>query len=389
MKYFHARPFGRVLPVAGMVVLLAACSKSAPPMPPAQIPEVVVQTVSQSSTALPLEIVAEIKALSEVEIRPRVSGLVTKLSFQPGQRVKAGDLLAEIDTRVYDEAVIDAQAKLAEAQAQRARSQQDVARYQPLLADNAIPRQTYDQAVAQDKANAAVVDSRASGLERARLDRSYAEITAPITGQIGLQKIEVGALATAGQTVVATVSTMSPMVAYFSVPETEYLAYVKRLKADPKAVGKTSGYPVQLVLADGSVYPYPGKVDFADRALNAGVGTLTLRAVFDNPEDLLRPGMSTRVRVVSDVAENAILVPQRAVTEMLGKQFATVLDAENKAQQRPIKTGARIGGLWLIEEGLKPGDVIVVDGLQKARPGVVVKPVSVAADAAPATPAKP
>ena len=142
MKHLYARPFGRVLPVFGMVLLLAACSKSAPPMPPAQVPEVVVQTVSQRATALPLEIVAEIKALSEVEIRPRVSGLVTKLTFQPGQRVKAGDLLAEIDTRVYDEAVIDAQAKLAEAQAQRARSQQDVARYQPLLADNAIPRQT-------------------------------------------------------------------------------------------------------------------------------------------------------------------------------------------------------------------------------------------------------
>jgi membrane fusion protein (multidrug efflux system) len=169
------------------------------------------------------------------------------------------------------------------------------------------------------------------------------------------------------------------MVAYFNVAETEYLAYVKRVQAAGKQVGNTGNYPVELVLADGSVYKHTGKVDFADRALNAGTGTLTLRAVFPNPEDLLRPGMSSRVRVVSDVAENAILVPQKAITEMLGKQFATVVDSESKAQQRPIKTGARLGDMWLIEDGLKPGDVIVVDGLQKARPGVIVKPVAAAA----------
>ena len=261
-----------------------------------------------------------------------------------------------------------------------------MARYQPLLTDNAIPRQTYDQAVAQEKANAAVVQARVSGLERARLDRSYAEVRSPISGQIGLQKLEVGALATAGQTVLATVSTLDPMVAYFSVAETEYLAYMKRFQSAKKSIKNNASYPVELVLADGSVYQHTGKVDFADRALNAATGTLTLRAIFPNPQDLLRPGMSTRVRVVSDVADNVILVPQRAVTEMLGKQFATVVGPDNKAQQRPIKTGIRLGDLWLVEEGLKPGEVIVVDGLQKARPGVTVKPVEMAAQAtAPAT----
>ena len=370
---------------------LTACGKSAPTAAEAPPPEVVVQTVSQRTTTLPLEIVAEVKALSEVEIRPRASGLLLGLTFQPGQRVKEGQPLATIDPRPYDEALLDAKAKLAESQAQLIRSQQDVARYQPLLADNAIPRQVYDQTVSQAQANKAVVDARAASVEKSKLDRSYADVKAPISGQIGLQKLEVGALVTAGQTVLATVSTLDPMVAYFNVAETEYLAYVKRAQAAGKQVTNTGSYPVELVLADGSVYKHTGKVDFADRALNAGTGTLTLRAVFPNPEDLLRPGMSTRVRVVSDVAENAILVPQKAITEMLGKQFATVVDAESKAQQRPIKTGARLGDMWLIEEGLKPGDVIVVDGLQKARPGVVVKPVAAAAPAAAASaaPAKP
>ncbi len=375
-----------------LIGILSACGKSAPPAAQAPPPEVVVQTVTQRSTTLPLEIVAEVKALSEVEIRPRASGLLLKLMFQPGQRVKEGQPLASIDSRPYDEAVLDAQAKLAESEAQLIRSRQDVARYQPLLADNAIPRQIYDQTVSQEKANLAVVQARAAALEKSRLDRSYADVKAPLSGQIGLQKIEVGALVSAGQTVLATVSTLDPMVAYFNVAETEYLAYVKRAQAAGKQVGNNGNYPVELLLADGSVYRHTGKVDFADRALNAGTGTLTLRAVFPNPEDLLRPGMSARVRVVSDVAENAILVPQRAITEMLGKQFATVIDADNKAQQRPIKTGARLGDLWLIEDGLKPGEVIVVDGLQKARPGVTVKPVAAAAAlaaSASAAPAKP
>jgi membrane fusion protein (multidrug efflux system) len=306
---------------------------------------------------------------------------VTKLSFQPGQRVKEGDLLMQIDPRPYDEQVTDAQAKLAESEAQLARARQDVARYEPLLPDNAIPRQTYDQAVAQEKSNAAVVTARRASLETARLSRSYADVRSPITGRIGLQKVELGALATAGQTVLATVSTLDPMVVYFSVPEIAYIDYARRLAALQKAGKAEAEPPVDLILADGSTYKQRGKFDFADRALDPTTGTLTLRAVFANPDDLLRPGMNIRVRFVSAVAENAILIPQRAVTEMLGKQFASVVGADNKVEQRPITTGARIGELWLVQSGLKAGERIVIDGLQKARPGVTVRPVAAASAA--------
>ena len=373
----HCR--GRRAALLGAVaLLLASCGKKVEAPPPPPPPEVVVQVVSQQTTPLKVDIVAEVKAYREVELRPRVTGLVTKLSFQPGQRVKEGELLMQIDPRPYDEQVTDAQAKLAESEAQLARARQDVARYEPLLPDNAIPRQTYDQAVAQEKSNAAVVTARRASLETAKLSRSYAEVRSPITGRIGLQKVELGALATAGQTVLATVSTLDPMVVYFSVPEIAYLEYARRLAALQKAGKAGTEPPVDLILADGSTYRQRGKFDFADRALDASTGTLTVRAVFANPDDLLRPGMNVRVRFVSEVAENAILIPQRAVTEMLGKQFASVVGADNKVEQRPITTGARIGELWLVKSGLKAGEKIVVDGLQKARPGVVVRPVAAA-----------
>jgi membrane fusion protein (multidrug efflux system) len=237
--------------------------------------------------------------------------------------------------------------------------------------------------VAAEKQAASLVESRREGVNRARIDRGFAEVRAPVNGQIGLQKVEVGGLASAGQTVLATVSSLDPVVVYFSVAETEYLAYARRFQAAARS-GRLVSRPVELLLSDGSLYTHPGKFDFADRAVNPQTGTLTLRAVFPNTEQLLRPGMTGRVRVTYDVAENAILIPQKAVTEMLGKQFVSVVGADAKVEQRAVKTGDRIGEQWLIEEGLKPGDTVVVEGVQKARPGSTVKPVPMGAPAAPA-----
>ena len=349
---------------------LAACKEPAKPVA-AALPEVVVQTVVGQTTPLTVDLVSEIKAYREVDLSPRVSGVIVKQTFKPGQKVKEGELLFNVDPRAYDEAIIDAQAKLAESEAVLSRSRQDVARYKPLLPDNAIPRQTYDQAVASEQQNAAVVQARRAGLEKVKLDRSYADVRSPIAGQIGLQKVEVGGLATAGQTVLATVSTLDPVVAYFSIPEVDYINFARR----HLTVKRESKTPIELILADGSTYVQSGTLDFADRALNPATGTLTLRAVFPNPDGLLRPGMNTRVRIVYEVAQNALLIPQKAVTELLGKQFASVVVDGDKVEQRPIRTGARIGDQWLVEEGLKAGERIVVEGLQKAKPGAVVKPL--------------
>lgn len=374
--------------LAVAALALVACGKqaSAPQVPPP--PEVGVLKVDARATPLSIDIVGDIRAFREVELRPRVSGVIEKQMFRPGQMVREGEPLFLIDTRSLDSAVADAQARLIEAEAGLQRASEDVARYKPLLADDAIPRQTYEQAVAAEKQAASLVESRREGVNRARIDRSYAEVRAPVSGQIGLQKVEVGGLASAGQTVLATVSSLDPVVVYFSVAETEYLAYARRFQAAARN-GRLVSRPVELLLADGSVYPHAGKFDFADRAVNPQTGTLTLRAVFPNTEQLLRPGMTGRVRVTYDVADKAILIPQKAVTELLGKQFVSVVGADGKVEQRPVKTGDRLGEQWLIEEGLNVGDAVVVEGVQKARPGSIVKAAPLASAQAPAAAAAP
>lgn len=366
------------------LALLSACNKSPGTVAP-PIPEVSVQQVIQKPTALSMDIVGEIKAFREVDLRARVSGNLIKLNFRPGQKINEGDLLFVIDPGTYETALANAQASMAESAAALARVRQDVERYKPLLPDNAIPRQTYDQAVAQEQQSAAVVAGRKSAVERAKLDLGYAQVRSPVSGKIGLQKVEVGTFVSAGQTSLATVSTLDPVVVYFSVAETDYLAFVKRTEAARQAGKKAVERPVELVLADGSVYDQTGQIDFSDRAVNSATGTLTLRAVFPNPKDLLRPGMNSRVRIYYDEIDDALLVHQKSVTETLGKYFVTVIGEGDKAEMRPVKLGPRVGDLWLVEDGLKGGERIVVEGVQKARPGQPVKPVPVAVPAAAAS----
>ena len=373
-----SRPIGLV---CAAVFLLTACGK-APPAASTNPPEVSVVTVQAGATELSTDIVSEVRAYREVDLRPRVSGVVTHIDFAPGQKVNEGDRLFRIDPRAFEEGVINARANLAEAEANLVRVQQDIARYKPLLPDNAIPRQVYDQAVATEKQLRAVVASRRAGLATAELERGYTDVRSPITGRIGLQRVEVGGLASAGQTVLATVSTLDPVAVYFNVSERDYLAFARRQQAVREAGKAPVERPIRLLLPDGSLHPSSGTLDFTDRALTSGTGTLAVRAIFANPDQLLRPGMNARVRIVYDVAQDALLVPQRAVTEMLGKYFLSVVGEGDKVEQRPVTPGPRIGDQWLIESGLKVGDRVIVDGLQSARPGMVVAPRPYAADPA-------
>ena len=338
-------------------------------------PEVTVMTVNSQPTRLSLDIIGEIRAFREVELRARVTGNLNEIAFRPGQEVKEGELLMVIDSGPYQVALANAEAGLAQAKASLSRVRQDIERYKPLLPDNAIPRQVYDQAVAQAAQEEAVVAGRKAAVDKARLDLDYTRVTSPLTGRVGLQKVEIGSLVTAGQTGLVSVSTFDPVAVYFSISENDYLAYAKR-HASRKKEGKADGasQTVDLLLADGSVYEEKGRVDYIDPTIDPTSGTLILRALFANPKRLLRAGMNSRVRIYYDDIQAALLVPQKTVTETLGKYFLTVIDGSNKAEIRPVKLGARQGDLWLVEEGLSIGERIVVDGIQKARPGMIVTP---------------
>jgi len=338
-------------------------------------PEVVVMTVRGASTRLSLDIVGEIKAFREVDLRARVTGNLIDITFKPGQEVKEGDLLFVIDPGPYQAALATAQAGLAQAKAALLQVQQDVARYKPLLPDNAIPRQVYDQTVAQMEQQQAVVASQKASVDRAQLDLEYTRVLSPLTGRIGLQKVEVGTLVSSGQTSLATVSTLDPVVVYFSVSENDYLNYIRRKALHEAGHSGSASDVVELVLADGAAYPGKGRIDYMDPTVNPTTGTLTLRAIFPNPDYMLKAGMNSRVRVYYDEIQDAILVPQKAVTETLGKTFVTVVGTDNKAELRPVKLGPRMGEQWLVESGLSDGETIVVEGVQKARSGMTVTPV--------------
>lgn len=347
-------------------------SSAAAAEPAGSAPEVVVMPVRAVPARLSLDIVGETKALREVDLRARVTGNLIDITFKPGQEVKEGDLLFVIDPGPYQAAVATAKAGLAQAKAALFQVQQDVERYKPLLPDNAIPRQVYDQTVGQLEQQKAVVASQKASVERAQLDLGYTRVLSPLTGRIGLQKVEIGALVSAGQTSLATVATLDPVAVYFSVSENDYLNYIRRKARKGQGGGSDV---VELVLADGAVFPEKGRIDYMEPTVNPTTGTLTLRAIFPNPDDMLKAGMNGRVRVYYDEIEEAILVPQKAVTETLGKTFITVVGAGNKVELRPVKLGPRMGEQWLVESGLSGGDTIVVEGVQKARSGMAVTPV--------------
>jgi membrane fusion protein (multidrug efflux system) len=306
--------------ICALAPLLTACDGPAVAPAPPPPPEVGVIQVTPRTQPLTFEVIGDIRAYQEVELRPRVSGVVEKQLFRPGQMVKQGAPLFVIDTRSLDSAIAEAQSGVLEAEAALQRARQDVARYEPLLPDNAIPRQTYDQAVASEQQNA-VGGSGAARRTGARAARSLvcrgalADLRADRAAEARSRRIGHGRTNGAGD----RVSTLDPVVAYFSIAEVDYLNLAKRFMQERKEGKGEDKSPIELILADGSVYGEAGAIDFTDRALNAATGTLTLRAVFPNPSGLLRPGMNTRVRIVYEVAQDALLIPQKAVTELLGK----------------------------------------------------------------------
>jgi membrane fusion protein, multidrug efflux system len=375
----HARCSVRAALGALALLGVAACSKNdAPPAPPP--PEVTVQTLAPRQTTVSVEYVAETEAFNTVEIRPRVGGLLDQQEVVEGARVKKGQVLFVIDSQPYLAARAEARAAVAQAQAAVEQSERDYERVAPLARIDAVSQQEVDAVTARRAAARASVDAAQAALKTAELNLDYTTVTSPIDGIVGRAQIRKGGLVTAYSTLLTTVYDIDPMYVNFSISERRMLELqhrygITREKPNPAAV-------FHVVLADGTEVPGPVRLDFVDAAVDGATGTLPVRLLVENPTGELLTGQFARVLVETDRIDDALLVPQRAVQELQGKTSLWVLDGNDKAQVRDVRMGARIGGDWLVSEGVKAGERVVVEGMQKLKPGMQALPKAAPAPAA-------
>ncbi|MBL8863224.1 MAG: efflux RND transporter periplasmic adaptor subunit [Planctomycetes bacterium] len=364
------------VPILPLLCLFAACHEQ-PPAPPPPPPDVKVAEVLQRDVPVYVEVIGETRGNTEIEIRARVEGFIERVDYKEGSEVKKGQLLYTIDARPFEARLAASKASLAEAEAQYARARQDVVRYEPLVAKNAISRQEYETAVALEKAAAAVVEAGQALVEQAEIDLSYTRVMAPEDGLAGRTEVYAGTLVGRGQSTLLTrISRTDPIHVRFSFPEKDYLALARKrgTGVTPDSERKTT---FELFTADGTLHPAPGELVFVDRNVDPRTGTIMVEAAFPNPGLIMRPGQYGRIRATVDRRAGAILVPQRAVVEQQGVFSVLVLAAGDKVEQRLVTPAERRGALWVMASGLKAGEKIVVEGLQKVRPGIQVKPQTV------------
>lgn len=370
--------------ILGVVVFAAGCGSSRQAGQAPAVVQVKAMQVIQQDTPVTYDFVGQVEAKNDAKISARVSGNITAKMVTGGTTVQAGQPLFQIDRRQYEAAVLAAQGNLAKAEAAFSNSRLDSVRYKQLAAQQAVAQQLLDNALAAESQNGAQVDAYRAQLRQAEIDLQDTLIVSPIDGRIDMNDLSVGNYVQAGSTVLATISSVDPVMVKFSMSENEYLR-LSRLKGGSSPT--EWGLELTLMLSDGSTYPHTGRVEQVDRGLADDTGTLTLKAVFSNPQRILVPGMFARVSAQGETRQGALLIPQRAVQELLGKTFVTVVAEGEKAESRPVKMGPRIGDLWLVEEGLTAADRVVVEGGAKAAPGAALKVVMIGPDALQ-TPAK-
>jgi membrane fusion protein (multidrug efflux system) len=376
-----------LLPIA---LLVAACQQADKPMAgpaTAAPPEVTVITVQPAPVALTTELAGRTSAYQIAEVRPQVGGILKERLFREGAEVKAGAALYRIDPASYDADVERAQAALAKAEANLATAKVKADRYKELAAINFVSEQAQDDVtVALKQADADAAAARAA-LQSARINRGYTTVTAPISGLIGRSALTPGALVTASQaTALATIQQLDPIYVDVTQSSTDLLKLRRELASGRLKSAGTDQARVRLVLEDGSKYPLEGRLQFSEVSVDPATGSVTLRAVFPNPNQQLLPGMYVRAVLEEGVRENAILVPQQAVSrDPRGNALALVVAADGTVQQRLLRTDRALGDQWLVSEGLAAGDRVIVEGLQRVRPGAPAKAVEKAAQ--PAAPA--
>jgi len=370
-------------------LLLAACHKSDPAEAngAAPIPEVGVVTVHPQPVTLSTELPGRTTAYLIAEVRPQVGGVLLKRLFTEGSDVKEGQQLYQIDPATYQAAYDNAVASLAKAKAVLATSQAKAVRYKSLIESATVSRQDYDDVVATAQEARADIESAEASVEQARINLAYTKVFAPISGRIGRSSVTPGALVTANQgTALATVQQLDPIYVDIVQPSTAILRLKDDLASGRLKGGADGQAEVHLQLENGKPYPQAGKLQFSEVSVDQGTGAVTLRAVFPNPDGLLLPGMFVHAFLQLGVREQALLVPQRGITrDNTGRALAFVVGEDEKAQQREVTIERTVGTYWLVSDGLKTGDRIVVDGVQNVKPGSTVKAVTVSDEASTAS----
>jgi len=366
--------------VSALLLSSVGCKKSEPSQ--AAPPEVAVVQVEQKDVPISKEWIGILDGLVNAQIKPQVTGYLLRQTYTDGAFVKKGQLLFEIDPRTFQAAldqakgqVASAEGQVAQAQANQVKAQNDVTRYTPLAKELAIPQQDLDTAIqanlaakAQVEAAKAQVDAAKAQLASAQLNVGFTRVLSLIDGIAGIAQGQIGDLVSP-TSLLTTVSTVDPIKIYFPVSEREYLDYVKEHPDEDKRHLR-----LQMILANGSVYPHPGQTTLVDRQVEAKTGTLRVQGVFPNPGNVLRPGEYARIRTIIATRKDALVVPQKAVSELQGNYQVAVVGSDNKVQIRPVKVGERIGTDWIIAQGLKPGERVVAEGVQKVHGGIAVQP---------------
>ena len=356
-----------VLTVFGLTLLLSGCKKQqeeeAPP------PTVEVVDVIQKDVPVYSEWTASTDGMVNATIRAQVQGYLIRQNYKEGDFIRKEQVLFEIDPRPFEAVREEAQGQLAQQQARWKTARADLGRIKPLAEQNAVSKKDLDDATGAEQAAYAAVIAAQAVVDKAQLDLGFTRITSPIDGIAGIAKAQIGNLVGPGSIEeLTTVSIVDPIKVYIPLSEQEYLRDVQNSR------GRTQQVPLELILADGSVHPHQGAFAFADRQVDVRTGTIRVTALFANPGNVLRPGQFARVRARTLIRKGALLVPQRAVTELQGNYQVAAVSPDNKIDIRPVKVGERINNLWVIDEGLKRGEKVVAEGVQKAQQGMKVSP---------------
>jgi membrane fusion protein (multidrug efflux system) len=358
-----------------VIAAVTSCSsgKAAAPVLPAAVVEVA--EVVQRDTPIYSEWVGILDGYVNAQIQPHVAGYIIRQNYKEGSIVKRGDVLFEIDPRPFQAALDQATAQLAQAEAQLGKATLDVERDTPLAKERAIAQSQLDTEVQAQLAARATVQAAKANVDQAQLNIEWTNVTSLIGGIAGIAQVQIGNLV-GPSSVLTSVSQADPIKVYFTVSEQQFMDFHRRFPTEASVEEQRKRIPLQLILGDGSVYERTGTIYFADREVNPATGAIRIAGVFPNPNNLLRPGSYGRVRASVRTQNGALLVPQKAVTELQGSQQVAVVTSDDKVSIRVVTVGDQVGGSWIVTKGLKPGERVVVEGLQKLRDGAPVKVVA-------------